>query len=27
VTHELTDVARFLDANSREKAAHPASPA
>jgi len=27
VTHELTDVARFLDGQSREKAAHPASPA
>ncbi len=27
VTHELTEVARFLDGNSKEKAAHPASPA
>lgn len=27
VTHESTDVARFLDTNNREKAAHPANPA
>ncbi|HVH60182.1 MAG TPA: ATP-dependent DNA helicase [Candidatus Sulfotelmatobacter sp.] len=27
VTHESTEVARFLDTNSREKAPHPASPA
>ena len=27
VTHEITEVGRFLDGNSREKAAHPASPA
>jgi ATP-dependent DNA helicase DinG len=27
VTQELSDVARFLDGSSREKAAHPASPA
>ena len=27
VTHEQRDVARFLDGNAREKAAHPASPA
>ena len=27
VTHESTDVARILDTNNREKAAHPADPA
>jgi ATP-dependent DNA helicase DinG len=27
VTHELTDVARFLDTNGRETTAHPANPA
>ena len=27
VTHESTDVARFLDTSNREKAAHPANPA
>jgi len=27
VTHESSEVARFLDGNNRGKAAHPASPA